>query len=403
MGSLALATAVGGLGKGMQSNVEHSRNVRREDLDRDHDLQLEAQRAKNNRSLQQDAQKYSTEAADIQQKRDVGMAEVRAGRDVSLATNLREHQFGLQMNNQELEVWKTNADNESDEWQAAYRSYMTSRSGAAGTSRTVGKWKVDFDKSFDMELGKEVVTMTASHDNLPFALEQVGNRMISANLPEKEREEALAVPKEGQGLLDKAELRLLSALSKGEDISDWFLRTYKYLPRSFYQAQFETSDDSMDREFAISFQRDRGRPEMPYGGNMPRSTPDRTAEIPVTKTKALSEAAMPSPLPAAPSNAPSGAPTEVVLEPTAPSNEPPIPSPAPTATDAIPTAEELVAASKKPERGKQQYGVLSRAIAGGVRDKPWITNPVARYKEGLELTLEQAQEVVEFLRKQAGQ
>ncbi len=74
MGSLSLAGAIGGVGKAMQSNVEHSRTMEREDLDRDHDLTMERMRS----------QSYAT-AATTRSQHELGMAGTRSEHELGMA------------------------------------------------------------------------------------------------------------------------------------------------------------------------------------------------------------------------------------------------------------------------------------------------------------------------------
>ena len=137
MGSL-FAGALTGAGKGIQSNIEHDRLMEREDLDREHDKAMERMRAQSNTAAATTRSEHEIGMAGKQNERDLAAAELEQDRQLASAKQLREHTFGLQMNENELEVWKTNADNESDEWQAAFGAYMKSISGAAGTKRAAG-------------------------------------------------------------------------------------------------------------------------------------------------------------------------------------------------------------------------------------------------------------------------
>ncbi len=74
MGSLSLAGAIGGAGKGMQSNVEHNRTMEAADLDRNHDMTLERMRSKN----------YET-AARIRSEHETGMAKIESDQDLAAA------------------------------------------------------------------------------------------------------------------------------------------------------------------------------------------------------------------------------------------------------------------------------------------------------------------------------
>lgn len=264
MGRLTLAGVAGGIGKSMQRSVAYNRQMELDEAEREHQRQLEAMR---------DA--HARERMDIQYERDLGMAETQRTHQLGMAETRAEHEFGLQMNDQALQVWKTNADNESDEWQAAFGSFMRSTSGAAGTTRKAGEWDVEFTEIFDVTTGQTKAGMRASHPN-GTAIEQHGTRMIPVSLSDEDKLRALAPWKDEQKRLE-AETKLLRDLRDGNDSSEWFLESFGYLPASYYRAKFEMSDDSRIKEFMESFKRSRTGPEMPYqyGGQMPRSTPDR--------------------------------------------------------------------------------------------------------------------------------
>lgn len=264
MGSLSLAGAAGGIGKSLQRTVAFNRQMEMDEAEREHDRQLEAMR-----------DKHARERMDIQYERDLGMAETQRTHQLGMAETRAEHEFGMQMNDQALQVWKTNADNESDEWQTAFGAWSRSTSGAAGTSRKAGEWDVEFTEIFDMTTGTTKTGMRASHPN-GTAIEQHGKRMIPVSLSDEEKQAALAPWKDEQKRLE-AESKLLKDLRDGNDSSEWFLESFGYLPSSYYRAKFEMSDDSKIKEFMESFRRSRSGPDMPYQyqGTMPRSTPDR--------------------------------------------------------------------------------------------------------------------------------
>jgi hypothetical protein len=256
----------------MQSNVANSRAERETEAEREHQRQLELQR-----------QQYQTGREDLGYERDLGMAETRSEHELTLAGDRSAFEAQMAQDEQALDVWKTNADNESDEWQTAFGAFMRSTSGAAGTSRSLGKWNIEFKDGMDLETGEQKTLMYATNDSIPFALEQVGTRMIPANLSDEEKINSLGAwvdPKTGEPRPDieaQAVKDLLAGLAEDKDLSQKFLDQFGYLPHAYYRAKAETSDNSTVQDFARSFSRDRGSPAFSYSGDMPRSTPDRMA------------------------------------------------------------------------------------------------------------------------------
>ena len=273
MGSLLEGAAVG-----IGINTERTANQRditeREDLQRQHDIRLEGLRNKNAMDAATQSNIWDVDAATAQDTRAVSaaseLARTTSERDASRYT----HESEMEGNKNALEIWKTNADNESDEWVAAYRAWSTARSGAKGTNRKANSWDVSFQEVPDPDNpGMYIQAMVASHPN-GTSVQQVGNRMIEHTQDGPERDHALK-PWKDAAKGHEAEMALLKSVADGNDQSEAFLNDFGYLPTSYYRAAFAVSDDADLQEFNESFNRDRGGPAFPYPGKMPHSTRDK--------------------------------------------------------------------------------------------------------------------------------
>lgn len=242
MGSLSLATAIGGVGKGMQSNVEHSRVMEREDLQRQHDLQLEKQRAASNLSLQEGAQEHQLGMAGTRSEHELGMADKLYGRQTDMAGDLRGHQSDMAGDLREHQTELNAADNETRETIALIGAYQ-SRTSTTGTRWKGWTVKTENISTFDPETGqiRNEPQFTATRKGSPGAWTQQGDKMILGSDPEVIKAEQ--DPTKRRAIEDD-----LLANAGNKQIEQDFIDKYGYLPVRYMDTIAMNGDEGL-RQF----------------------------------------------------------------------------------------------------------------------------------------------------------
>jgi hypothetical protein len=165
----------------------------------------------------------------------------------------RKHETSLEAGKYDFLGWKTNVDNESNEWQAMMGGYIRAMgTGAKGTKGKAGDWDVEFAEQMDPETGVFSTKMLASHPN-GTSVQQIGNRMVDSDQTDEER------------TLSLKEWADPNAQAAAEfKLNAWYFRM-KY-----------EQDNKSTLEGLSQFMQ-RSRPSY-QGPNPPRSTPERMQE-----------------------------------------------------------------------------------------------------------------------------
>ena len=423
MGSLALAGAIGGAGSGLREHVKGRRETRMQDDEQAHEVQLQIQRDKASETRATSRETFETGAADIRQEREVGLADVRFGRDVGLAdtryerdVNLAETEYkreaGLQERDLSYKAWETIRDNESEEFRAMFRTWSASHGSGAGSKGSAGDWDIEILPTFD-ETGPGT-RMLSKHPS-GISMEQIGERMVYVSDQEL-RAEGLAEFEDP--LMQEAEERTLwNELEKGNDTGQEFLKEYKYLPHWYMVKKYETDNSNAMGGFWEFFNRNRqaGLPDFMGGRGLPRTTreleagidpgvaPAEVAPAEVAPVGALSNAANAAAAAPAPDTAagvaagvaPVTPPQGQFDMPPAPPPEPPAPAPLMDQPPS-PRPKSALETLANPERVGQGWRDLTKLI----REKPWISNIISRYKRGLPISAEDEAKAEAFLERQ---
>jgi hypothetical protein len=274
MGSLMVAGAIEGLGGGMKENVVNRVEDRRRDEDKAHDMQVENMRQQFQRGMAKDEQTFrSSECA---QTREFESEQAEALREFTAGESeeQRKHETSLEAGKYDFLGWKTNVDNESNEWQAMMGGYIRAMgTGAKGTKGKAGDWDVEFAEQMDPETGVFSTKMLASHPN-GTSVQQIGNRMVDSDQTDEERTLSLKEWADPNAQA-AAEFKLKNDLESGNDSAEQFRAKFKYLPAWYFRMKYE-QDNKSTLEGLSQFMQ-RSRPSY-QGPNPPRSTPERMQE-----------------------------------------------------------------------------------------------------------------------------
>lgn len=230
MGKLALAGAISGVGKGIQSNVADQREKEASAEDRAHDLQLENQRMKNARELQKDDQTFRTDQAKVRSDFEAGQATSERAYLSGEAATGRDYQSSEAVLGREFESTENAADRRLKE-RISLMSVWQTQNGSAGTKArgwNVGTTvKTYADPNGGLPIEKTVYT--AQREGSPGTWEQKGDKMILGGDETNLKVEADSTMRK------KIEDDLMSNLGdKGRE--DEFIFAYGYLPVDYMEA-----------------------------------------------------------------------------------------------------------------------------------------------------------------------
>lgn len=225
MGSLMIAGAVGGLGKGMVDNATASRAQADKDAERMHTMQLDRQR---NRA--------ASEAADTRFGREQELANTQYGRDVSL----QDKGFQQELAGQNVEQGYADLGREDDQAHALELQRMKNKGllDASGhsASNAKNKWTTTQQPAgFDDE-GRAMYDYIAERNGIQY--KQIGDKYVEVGLPSGSPE-----PEDFGG--DKAmQRRAESDLMNGEMTADEFKDSFFYIPRKFIDRESNNAGTS---------------------------------------------------------------------------------------------------------------------------------------------------------------
>ncbi len=363
----------GGLGTGLIANADARSEAREGQAERDHQITLQRMRETALTGLQEKASASATATAKLtreqtlsdladQRKHDKGVLEAGYGREDIVREDTQAHALELDMRDQWAEYLKSGSfTSEDNKWEM----------------HKVVKGEIG---PFGLPVGED--TLVAQQPGSPFSFVQNGLTMLPYNYTEEETAAALKKAKNPDDIQKSDTKILLSKAGKDDDVSSKYLEVYGFLPSSYHDKLLKAAQNAPGayQRFSESFRVPANAPQaQPAPTAAP--APEPVAEIPGGM---LNEAA------AAQNAGPSALPQEApaVAEQAGP---PALPQQAPVAAPAA----DVFGASQK-DRAFKGY----RDVRDVIRTKPWITNPVMRYKMRLDLSPEDEVAVAQFLQQQ---
>lgn len=226
MGSLVLAGAAEGLGKGIVANVDDRQASREKDLDRQHDLALQRMRDASASGRLESTQDFARE-----------QTETTRGFQVEDRDEERSYQESLLEGTQGREDTVREDEQEHDVFIEAMRQY-TSGTASRTTKTDDGKWEMKVLTKGEIGpdgIPVETDTFVVRQPGTPFSFVQEGLNMLPYNYTDEQKTRALAIATSGNANLAKAKKDLISKAGTEKDDSDAFMDAYGFLPSEYFR------------------------------------------------------------------------------------------------------------------------------------------------------------------------
>ncbi len=249
MGSLSLAGAIGGAGKGMQSNVEHNRTMEAADLDRNHDMTLERMRSKSAEKAATTRSEHELGMAGVRSEHELGMADTASERAINLQAGSIEGQEGIAAGDRTSRETIATGRDETSRFTALVGAY-TSRTKSQGIS-TAGGWSVkvsdgpqSFDENGNVVNGPPVLIATRGSSSW----QQKGDKMFRAGGSTDPKRAFKSVDDE------RFVVDILMSNLGDKKVEQDFIDKYGYLPTRYFEAL--TMQSGGLQEFLREFDRE---------------------------------------------------------------------------------------------------------------------------------------------------
>lgn len=376
MGSLAVAQAIGGAGKGLVDYGTQRKASEERDLDRMHQKRLQSMRDTAAMARTERVGELSTEAAEATRKFQTEVTE-----------DERTYQAGLVAGTQAREDFVREDEQEHAIDIQAMKQWLEKTESTSFTTKD-GKWEMSVISKGELIPGMlfpvETDTPIVREPGTPFIYVQHGMTMLPHNYTEEQQETALRKANNPDDVQNSDTKALMDRAGKKNDVSSEFMRVYGYLPAEYFR-KIRNSEQGPEgfQEFRKTFRAPANMPPIETPQAAPQTTPAPvpTAE-PEASTGMLSDAAAAGDM--------------------SPPALPPEPSTAagdmgPPALPATASPPEPVKAALSTLADPERVGKGGRQVMELLRTKPWIRNIVARYKRGLPLTPEEIAQVEALL------
>ncbi len=272
MGSLALATALGGAGTGIVANVERKAASEERDLDRQHDTALQRMRDIAAMSRQTTSQEFVT-----------GQAETLRGQQLEDVAAQQEYAASLVAGTQAREDIVREDEQEQERDIQAMKMWQERTESTSYTSKD-GKWEMQIITDTvegPMGLPVEQDRLVVREPGTPVSYVQHGLTMVPDNYTDEERDKALAMSRNKDENMRAAKADLMSKAGTAKDDSSVFMDAYGFLPAAYFRKirQTEEGSGSAYQQFRQSFRQPAPQPEpLPPLGTRPPGVDD-TADL----------------------------------------------------------------------------------------------------------------------------
>lgn len=390
MGSLILAGAAEGLGKGIVQNVQVKQEREERSLDRDHDKALQRMRDKSAMGRQDDAQ--SARMDEYAMQREDALSDFERDQRIAIeaAGTARGYEVEDIEDEQQHEVFL--------EQLKQYGEFTESAGGKRKTTSADGKWEMETRSTTTYVNGipMETDTLVAREPGSPLLLEQSGIYMLPAGQSEEERAQAIAIAKGEVGNINikDAEADLVSKAGTKDDDSSAYLEAFGYLPVAYYRKITKDAKGDGDMSFEEFKTKRFRRPT-----NMPEVAPMTGVQTEASAAASggfLGQASEGAVTPGAGllSDAATATAEVAPAATVTPRREPDI---------QLEEIEEII--SMDESRQGREYAVPPQAKAGRwiqdmLAEKPWIKGAISRKRMGLPLTQEQIAELRQAVEEQ---
>jgi hypothetical protein len=264
MGSLALAGAIGGFGKGMTEDIERKAISKEKNLDRLRDERLQTMRDTSAMARQTESQEFVT-----------GQAETLREQQLTDVTAEQEYQASLVAGTQAREDVVREDEQEQERDIQAMKMWQERTESTSYTSKD-GKWQmqiitdtVEGPSGLPVEQDRLVVREPGT----PVSYVQHGLTMVPDNYTNEERDKALTIANSGDERLRKAKEDLLGKAGTAQDDSSVFMEAYGFLPAAYFRKIRQTEEGSGGayQQFRQSFRQPVPQPESlpPLGTRQP--------------------------------------------------------------------------------------------------------------------------------------
>jgi len=283
MGSLSLATTIGGAGRGITDTVKMQNENKQRDLDREHRERLrqmadEAAMERTNRTGEiqgalygaeradqladrEDEREYNLQVAATSRAAEIADREDEQAHELSVEDRKGENQYNLKLMDMYDKYTKTNSRTTKD-----------------------GKWEMKVLTKTEMGangLPIEVDTFVVRQPGTPFSLEQHGLYMLPHNYSPEEMEATLTKANNMDNVGQSDMSALLDRAGTEEDVSSEFLKVYGFLPMDYFRKVSDGATKKTFSEFKKSIE--NSEPEQKSGTlTQARSTLMNARPVPVS-------------------------------------------------------------------------------------------------------------------------